>query len=270
MTILARIIEHKYSEVANHKKLRPVKMLEKSAFFNEHPRSLKQSLLREDQHGIIAEFKRKSPSRGIINSTALPEDVCLKYFMAGVSAISVLTDSEFFGGSASDLINARNMVQCPVLRKDFIVDEYQLLEARAIGADAVLLITEVHEAERLEQLYRFARSLDLEVLVEVHDVKNISKIPADAEIIGINSRNLGSFSVNMDHLSEMIHLLPAGSVKVAESGIRSVKDYFNLRDSGFHAFLIGELFMNSTDPGNSCSMFINEIRQLNADRIHNR
>ncbi len=260
MNILDRIIEYKYIEVAKNKSLRPVKMLEKSNFFNEHPLSLKQSLLSEEMTGIIAEFKRKSPSKGIMNSAVLPEVVCYDYFKAGVSAISVLTDTEFFGGSVSDLIQAKKKVGCPVLRKEFIVDEYQIIEARSSGADAVLLIAEVHEAKKIEQLHKFARSLDLEVLVEVHDEKNIVKIPADAEIIGINSRNLGSFSVDIDHLSEMIRKLPTDVVKVAESGIRSVSDYFNLKKSGFRGFLIGEQFMSTADPGESCRMFISEIR----------
>ena len=264
MTILDQIVANKYREVEERKSLYPVKMLEKSLYFRRPPISLKQSLQRKELHGIIAEFKRKSPSRGIMNESSLPGKVCLDYVKAGASAVSVLTDSEFFGGSSADLINARNNIDSPVLRKDFIVDEYQITEARSIGADAVLLITEMHQAERLEQLYRFARSLELEVLVEVHDKKNISRIPYDAQLVGINSRNLTSFSVDIENLSQMIHLLPQDVVKVAESGIKSVADYQNLKNAGFDAFLIGELFMNTPDPGNACKTFISELKNFSA------
>jgi indole-3-glycerol phosphate synthase len=158
---------------------------------------------------------------------------------------------------------------CPVLRKDFIIDEYQIIEARAIGADAVLLITEILPAERLAELYRFACSLGLEVLVEIHDEKNISRIPDEAQIVGINSRNLGSFSVDLSHLSNLIHSLPEDAVKVAESGIKSVTDYLMLKDTGFDAFLIGEFFMRTADPGKACREFIvaiSEIRNYPANK----
>ena len=263
MTILDQIVAHKYREVKERKSLYPAKMLEKSLYFRRRPISLTQSLKRKEMFGIIAEFKRKSPSRGIMNDSVTSGKVCFEYLQSGSSAVSVLTDSEFFGGSSADLISARNHIDCPVLRKDFIVDEYQITEARSIGADAVLLITEMHRAERLEQLHRFARSLELEVLVEVHDKKNISRIPYDAQMVGINCRNLASFSVNIENLSQLIPLLPRDVVKVAESGIRSVADYQNLKNAGFDAFLIGELFMNTPDPGNACKTFISELKNIN-------
>ena len=262
MTILDQIVSYKYHEVEKQKSLHPVRLLEKSIYFQTRPKSLKHSLLRKELFGIIAEFKRKSPSKGILNESALPEKVCLEYLNAGSSAVSVLTDLEFFGGSSADLTNAREHIDCAILRKEFIVDEYQLIEARSIGADAVLLIAEMHKAKRLEQLYRFARSLELEVLVEVYDEKNISRIPYDAQLVGINSRNLASFQVNLDHLAQLAHRVPQGIVKVAESGIKSVTDYFNLKNAGFDAFLIGELFMNTPNPGETCETFINELKQF--------
>lgn len=262
MTILDHIVAYKYKEVEEQKALYPVILLEKSIFFRTSPISLKSFLLRKELSGIIAEFKRKSPSRGIMNEFALPGKVCQEYIEAGSSAVSILTDSKFFRGSCNDLINVRNSIHYPILRKDFIVDEYQIIEARSIGADAILLITGIHQPERIEQLHRFARSLDLEVLVEVHDEKDLSRIPYDSELVGINSRNLASFRVDLNHLSRLKHLLPQNVVKVAESGIKSVTDYLSLKNAGFDAFLIGELFMNTPDPGKTCRTFISELKQL--------
>jgi indole-3-glycerol phosphate synthase len=226
--------------------------------------------LRKDLFGIIAEFKRRSPSKGIINDFALPVRVCNDYILAGSSAVSVLTDFVFFGGSSGDLINVRKCEHFPVLRKDFIIDEYQIIEARSIGADAVLLIAELHSKKRIDQLHRLALSLELEVLVEVHDEKNISNIPYDSQMVGINSRNLASFNVDLNHPEHLVDLLPDNVVKVAESGIRSVSDYLNLKRAGFDAFLIGEMFMNTPDPGESCEKFINELKLVNPDPYINR
>jgi indole-3-glycerol phosphate synthase len=262
MTILDQIVAAKKLEVEERKSFCPVSVLEKSIFFLEKPRSLKSHLLREGSFGIISEFKRKSPSAGIINESSVAREVCSEYSEAGSSAVSVLTDSEFFGGSSDDLTEVRKQIVFPVLRKDFIIDEYQIIEARAIGADAVLLIAEIHKAEKLAELYRFACSFGLEVLVEVHDEKNISRIPDEAQIVGINSRNLGSFSVNLDHLSTLIQRLPENSLKVAESGIKSVSDYLKLKDAGFNAFLIGEFFMRTTNPGRACKEFIDALREM--------
>lgn len=262
MTILDQIVAHKRKEVEERKSLYPVHLLEKSNFFRRQPESLKQSLLREELFGIIAEFKRRSPSKGIINEYALPEKVCSGYMQAGSSGLSVLTDTKFFGGSSADLINVRMLNDCPVLRKDFIVDEYQIIEARSIGADAVLLITGLHQAGRIEQLHRFARSIDLEVLIEVHDEKDFTRIPYDAQLVGINSRNLASLSVDHEHLTRLVHLIPPNVVKVAESGIKSPSDYLKLKNAGFNGFLIGEFFMNSPDPGETCNKFINELKKL--------
>lgn len=266
MTIFDQIVARKYAEVKERKSLFPVSTLEKSLFFQKRPISLKKSILREGSLGIIAEFKRKSPSAGIMNDTARPQEVCNEYIESGSSAVSVLTDSDFFGGSSSDLTEVKRYIDCPVLRKDFIVDEYQIIEARSIGADAVLLIAELHRTEKLARLYRFAQSIEMEVLIEAHDEKNISRMPPDAEMIGINSRNLASFQVNLDHLSGLVHQLPENVLKVAESGIKSVADCLNLKNAGFNAFLIGEYFMKTADPGKTCKMFIDELRQCHTVR----
>jgi indole-3-glycerol phosphate synthase len=261
MTILDQIIARKYNEVAENKASRPVSVLEKSRFLSGKPKSLLKALLRERSPGIISEFKRRSPSRGVINGHANAAEVSAGYAAAGSSAISVLTNLEFFGGSVSDLEEVRRSVDCPVLCKDFIIDEYQVIEARAFGADAVLLISDINTADRLDRLYRFTLSLGMEALIEVHQKECLQRIPPDAAIVGINSRNLASFTVNTDHALEMAALLPLNVVKVAESGIRSVDDYFILRKAGFNAFLVGEYFMNSASPALTCKAFIENIRQ---------
>jgi indole-3-glycerol phosphate synthase len=264
MTILDQIVAHKQKEVKERKSLYPAALLEKSIFFNHHPLSLKESLIRDGQSGIIAEFKRKSPSVGIINQDAKPEQVCSEYIEGGASAVSVLTDSEFFGGSSDDLINVRKIIRAPVLRKDFILDEYQILEARSMGADSILLITGILKKRRIDQLHHFARFLGMEVLVEVHDEKDFSLVPDDAQMVGINSRNLASLLVDHDNLARLIKLIPKNIVKVAESGIKSVSDYLTFKNAGFNGFLIGELFMNNPDPGKACKIFISELLQSGA------
>lgn len=262
MTILDNIVAKKTNEVKERKAISPVHILEKSLLFQRKPLSLKHFLLQEDLFGIIAEFKRKSPSKGVMNEHLVSGKVCLEYIKAGASAVSILTDSDFFGGSSDDLIQARELINYPVLRKDFIVDEYQIVEARSIGADAILLITSLHQSEKIEQLYRFARSLELEVLVEVHDEKDFSKIPGDAQLVGINSRNLASLNIDMELPSRLIEKMPREVLKIAESGIKSTSDYLNLKNAGFNGFLIGELFMNTPEPGKTCRIFIDELRQL--------
>jgi indole-3-glycerol phosphate synthase len=270
MNILDQIIEWKYMEVEQRKSIIPVSALEQSIYFRREPLSLKKAILREGSCGIIAEFKRRSPSAGIINGNPNAHEVCLKYESSGSSAVSVLTDNKFFGGSAEDLTEVRNHVDCPVIRKDFIIDEYQIIEAKAIGADAVLLIAELHHAERLARLYDLAKSIGLEVLLEVHEEKNIFRIPGNAEIIGINSRNLKSMNVDFDHLNALNKMLPGNVVKIAESGIRSPEDYFTLKNSGFNGFLIGEHFMRTDDPGKACSIFIESIRNNTLNHLHHQ
>lgn len=262
MTILEHIIAQKHLEVKERKYLSPVHLLEKGILFKRRPFSLQNFLLRKDLFGIIAEFKRKSPSRGVMNEFASSDKVCGEYIEAGASAVSVLTDSDFFGGSSADLINARELIDFPILRKDFIVDEYQIVEARAIGADAILLITSLHKAERVEQLFKCATSLGLEVLVEVHDENDFSRIPCDAKLVGINSRNLASLEVDKDRHSGLIEKIPPDILKIAESGIKSPSDYLMLENAGFDGFLIGELFMKTSDPGMTCRTFIEELREL--------
>lgn len=262
MNILDQIVAQKRREVAENKELYPVKLLEKSTFFQAAPVSLKKYILRQDLHGIIAEFKRRSPSKGMINEFASPEKICLGYMQAGASALSVLTDAVFFGGSKNDLIIARKNNYCPVLRKDFIIDEYQVVESRSIGADAILLIADILTPGKLKTLFDLAISLGLEVLFEVHDRSGIEKLPDGTKIVGVNSRNLRDFSVSTDHAVSMASFLPATVVKVAESGIDSASVYETLRDAGYCGFLIGERFMREASPEKACRQFVSTLKKI--------
>ncbi|MFP4288031.1 MAG: indole-3-glycerol phosphate synthase TrpC [Bacteroidales bacterium] len=259
MNKLEEIIAHKREEVKENKELYPVKLLEKSPYYQTDTVSLRKYVLREDLSGVIAEFKRKSPSRGMINEYADPGITPLEYMQAGASALSVVTDQKFFAGSNKDLSTARRYNYCPILRKDFIVDEYQIIEARSIGADAILLITEVLKESELQSLWQAAKNLGLEVLFEVHHKESIDKLPADARLVGINNRNLENFQVNIEHGMNMVGQLPDDVVKIAESGIDSAETALKLRHAGFNGFLMGERFMRETNPGKACKLFIRRL-----------
>jgi indole-3-glycerol phosphate synthase len=267
MDILEKIVNHKRQEVAECKELYPIKLLERSIYYQAQPLSLKSYIMRDDLSGIIAEFKRKSPSKGMINEYAKPEKVCLEYMQGGASALSVLTDNHFFGGSSKDLTTARRSNFCPILRKDFIVEEYQIIEARSIGADAILLIAEILTKDELKLLSNFAASLNLEVLFEVHDEESIAKLPSSAQIIGINSRNLKDFSVDINHSIALLKHLPEDSVKIAESGIDTPERLITLKENGFNGFLIGERFMKEANPGKACAQFIGGIKELKRQAV---
>jgi indole-3-glycerol phosphate synthase len=261
MNILDEIIASKRQQVNENKELYPVKLLEKSVFFNAEPVSLQKYVSRKDLSGIIAEFKRKSPSKGMINEFADPASVCLEYMQAGAAALSVLTDTKYFGGTSKDLSTARRYNYCPILRKDFIVDEYQIIEARSIGADAILLIAEVLSAKEMKSLYEVAKNLQLEVLFEVHDEGNIDKLPSDARLVGINNRNLKDFSVSIEQSMNLAKKLPASVTKIAESGIDSPATLGQLKKAGFDGFLMGEKFMRETNPGKACKLFIEQLKK---------
>lgn len=263
MTILDKIIEHKKKEVGQRKELTSVKALEQSAYFNRPNISMKKFLLDPSKSGIIAEFKRKSPSKGILNHKASVGNTVKGYELAGASAISVLTDSEFFGGSDEDLRRAREIVEVPLLRKDFIIDEYQIIEAKAMGANIILLIASVLEPEKLRQLAGFAKSLDLEVLLEVHDEEELLKNCCDpVDAVGVNNRNLKDFSTSIDTSLRLAEMIPSKYLKVAESGINSPRTVIKLKEHGFNGFLIGENFMTTPDPGEAMIFFVKEIKKL--------
>jgi len=261
MNILNKIIAHKKQEVALLKKEILLEKLVKSPNFNRTPISLKQALIDENSTGIIAEFKRQSPSKGAINENVEILDVTQGYLQANVAAQSILTDKVFFGGSVLDVMQARTVnSSIPILRKDFIVDGFQIVEAKAIGADAVLLIATCLTSEELRNYGKLAEDLGLEVLYEVHNKEELDKIELDNKIIGINNRNLKTFEVDLEHSIELASQIPDSCVKVSESGISDPRVIVGLKEYGFQGFLIGENFMKTEDPGLSCRAFINQIK----------
>ncbi len=263
MDILEKIINYKKKEVAERKELYPVKLLEQSIYYPTKTVSLKKYLLREDKMGIIAEIKRKSPSKGVIHENVSIEQTSISYMQGGASALSILTDGEFFGGSIEDLTTARKFNFCPILRKDFMIDEYQIIEAKSIGADAILLIAAALEPARLKELAKFARSLGLEVLMEVHNGEELEQhVNEYLDVVGVNNRNLKTFEVSVDTSLQLSDRIPDQFVKISESGISKPETVKLLRDNGFQGFLIGEYFMSHSRPGAACAEFISKIRKL--------
>jgi indole-3-glycerol phosphate synthase len=268
MNILDQIIEHKRKEVNDRKSLYPVKLLEQSIFFSSPTVSLKKYVQREDKTGIIAEFKRKSPSKGVINAHAPVERTTIGYMQAGASALSVLTDKHFFGGSNDDLTLVRKFNFCPIIRKDFTIDEYQVIEAKSIGADAILLIAAVLEPTQSQSLAKFAHSLGLEVLLEVHDAEELkNNLDVEADLIGVNNRNLKTFDVSIETSKRLAPLIPDRFVKVSESGISSPETIVELRKFGYKGFLMGENFMKHSQPELEAKTFMEDLRKLSGGNI---
>lgn len=262
MNILDKIVAHKKEEIAKRKTLYPVELLEQSIYFKTPVVSMKKYLLREDKTGIIAEFKKRSPSKGDINPYAKVEEVSIGYMQAGASGLSVLTDEKFFGGKNADLSEARKFNFCPILRKDFIIDEYQLVEAKSIGADTVLLIAECLEKGQLKNLADQAKQLGMEVLMEVHSIGQLDKLCDSIDIVGVNNRNLETFEVDIATSLELAKAIPSDFIKISESGISSPDSIITLQDAGFNGFLIGEAFMKTADPAKACLHFIQEVENL--------
>ena len=257
--VLGEIIAHKRKEVAEQKNIVSYSQLEKEVSSCDLPiYSLKDALLQSDS-GIIAEFKRRSPSKGWINQNADTGIITKNYATAGASALSVLTDEKYFGGTLTDLQVAAKNVSIPVMRKEFIVDEYQILQARLSGASAILLIAAALTVEENHRFTRFAKQLNLDVLLELHDEKEIEYVSPENTIIGINNRNLGTFVTDLEKSYKMIELLPKNAVLVSESGISNPETVKELRKIGYKGFLIGENFMITDNPGKSLGKFINNI-----------
>ncbi len=262
MNILERIVAFKRKLVEERKIAMPSKVLERGEYFKREPLSLTGFIRDPHRTGIIAEFKRKSPSKGVINAAASVADTTRAYAQAGASGLSVLTDEEFFGGSSEDLTLARRSNDCPILRKDFTVDEYQIVEAKAIGADAILLIAAVLDSSQMKQLSDFAHSLGLQVLLEVHDEDELmASLDTGADLIGVNNRNLKTFEVSLDVSKRLAAMIPDGVVKVSESGISKPESIAELRRYGYEGFLIGENFMKQADPGAAIRAFVEELRR---------
>ena len=255
MNILDKIIEAKKEEVKLRKQSFSILELEKKPLFESACLSFKDSLLNPDKTGIITEFKRRSPSKGIINNTSTVKEVTADYAKYGASAISVLTDEQFFGGTLKDLSVAREQ-NIPLLRKDFMVDEYQLIESKAYGADIILLIAACLSVEEAKQLAIFAKNLGLNVLLEIHNQLELEHICDEVDVVGINNRNLKDFKVNIQHSIELGNLVPKGKIKIAESGIHDVETLQLLKNHGFQGFLMGEIFMKESNPGKAFMDFV--------------
>ena len=261
MNILDRIIADKRKEVALKKSIIPTSQLERSVLFDRQTVSLSHNL-KQSSSGIIAEHKRRSPSKAEISYAFSVEEVVKGYENAGVCGISVLTDGKYFGGSLDDLLLARATVKLPLLRKDFVIDEYQILEAKAHGADLILLIASCLSPNEIKQFAAFAKSLKLEVLLEVHDLEELQRsITPNLDIIGVNNRNLKTFEVNLNVSTELSSEIPNDFVKISESGITTDSDVLQLQKYGYKGFLIGENFMKSGNPASATANFISQINK---------
>lgn len=263
MNILETIVAQKKLEVAERKAQMNLKELEKGPFFKNETLSLKKFIRDETRTGIIAEFKRRSPSKGVINDRVTVEEVTTAYARYGASGISVLTDMPFFGGSLDDLL-AATVNEVPLLRKDFMIDEYQMVEAKAYGAEVILLIAACLSPREVKSLATTAKGLGLEVLLELHDESELGHVCGEVDLVGVNNRNLKTFTVDLEHSVRLAEQIGSGFVKVAESGISQVKNIRYLKQYGFEGFLIGENFMKEAHPGEAFRNFVAELKAVQA------
>lgn len=257
MNILDNIVMHKKAEVEKQKRLISVRQLEQSLHFKRFPLSFSEHI--ERGSGIVAEHKRRSPSKGIINDQLNHIDVIAGYQHAGASAVSVLTDEYFFGGNLFHLESARQKVNIPLLRKDFIIDPYQVVEAKAAGADAILLIARILTKQEMKDFTSLAQSHGMEVLLEIHNEEELEKISPFADVVGINNRNLETFEVDVQQSINLCNKLPEEIIRITESGIDSPEKAVQLKRAGFNGFLMGEYFMRSAFPPEKCKTFINQM-----------
>lgn len=257
--ILQEIVATKRAEVDRRKRETDLQSLYRQA---ETPRATRHSLqeaLRSSSTGIISEFKRRSPSKGWINREADVQSVVRAYQQAGATALSVLTDTPYFGGTDDDLRAARQACSLPILRKDFTIDEFQLVESRALGADAVLLIAAALTREQCRRFAEIAHQLELEVLLEIHDQSELDYYSEYVDVLGVNNRNLGSFHTDVANSFRLIEQMPQEATPISESGISNPDTVKELRTIGFKGFLIGENFMKTEAPGDSLKSFINAL-----------
>ena len=261
MNILDQIVAHKKKEVERDKVRTTYTKLEESEYFHRETYPFRDFLLAPERTGIIAEFKRKSPSKGIINDDALVKDVTKDYAAAGASAISVLTDFGFFMGRKMDVTRARRATNVPILRKDFMIDEYQVIEAKALGADIILLIAAILTPAEIKNLAALAKSLELNVLLEVHNLEELERsITPDLDAIGVNNRNLADFTVSVENSFKLAEHIPDEFMKISESAISDTETIKQLKKAGFNGFLIGENFMKQQNPGAAMREFVKQLR----------
>ncbi len=259
MTILDEIAEYKKIEVKENKQLKDISKLEKSKYFERNTLPLTDFLTNPGKSGIIAEYKKRSPSKGIINEKAKIEDVTVGYTNAGASGLSVLTDSRYFGGSNQDLTKARELNYLPILRKDFLIHEYQVIEAKSIGADVVLLIAAVLKIKQTKELARLANSLNMQVILEVHKIEELDFLNEFIDIVGVNNRDLKDFTVDINTSATLSKGIPGDFIKISESGIDSPEIIIKLKNYGFHGFLIGEKFMMDDNPATAFERFVKNL-----------
>ena len=260
MNILDKIVIDKRKEVKAKKFVMPVEFLQKSPLFSRNVISLLEGI--KSGSGIIAEFKRRSPSKQVINHISSVIDVVRGYEKAGVSGISVLADTKYFGGAIDDLLQARTSVDLPILRKEFIIDTYQIYEARSFGADAILLIASILTEQEIINFSNFAHQLSLEVLLEIHNKEDLYKSDLkNIDMVGVNNRNLKTFELSLETSKGLSDLIPIEKVKISESGISSMEAIQDLKQFGYQGFLIGENFMKTEDPGMAAMQFLKELRK---------
>ena len=278
MDILETIVARKRCELAEQKAAVSLDvMLAMGSARMERPTVSMRTALAQSASGIIAEFKRKSPSKGWLHPGARVEDVVPAYEAGGASACSILTDSEFFGGSPGDLQRARKLVRLPLLRKDFVVDEYQLFQARVMGADAVLLIAAVLGRDECRRLAETAHALGMEVLLEIHHAGELSHLNPHVDMLGVNNRHLGTFHTAVENSFQLIESLrsEAGErgaqapLLVSESGLSDAATVIQLRAAGFRGFLIGETFMKTSDPGETLKTFVDGLKNQYSASVMN-
>ncbi len=257
-SILDKIIANKRLEVERHKKEASINELEKRLSTITTPASFKEAI-KNSRTGIIAEFKRRSPSRDWIFKNAKVEDIIPLYSQNGASAISVLTDMDFFGGELADLELARSLTKTPLLRKDFVVDEYQLYQANISGASAILLIASALTIEETKQLAKKAKELNLDVLLEIHNEQELHHINDKVDVVGVNNRNLGTFVTDIQISFDLADKIPNDFIKISESGISEPQTVIDLQQAGYKGFLMGENFMKTSNPGKALEDFINQL-----------
>jgi len=259
VNILDTIIADKRLELQQQKQIVRVDRLEGSPMFHRQPHSLHEQLSGSQTGGIIAEFKRKSPSVGMINENADPVKVSQGYVQAGASGLSILTDEKYFAGTIEDLVSVREANSCPILRKDFMIDEYQVLEAKAMGADVILLIAAVLNKAKVRDLSALAHSFGLEVLLEIHEESELVVMNDNIDMVGVNNRNLQKMITDVKTSLELAEKIPSEFQKISESGISDTGTIRTLREYGYRGFLIGEYFMQNADPANVCRELIGSL-----------
>lgn len=257
MNVLDKIVEQKKIEVAEQKAQTSVEVLKQTEGFKRTKISTVDRLVNSSTFGVISEFKRQSPSKGIINDRVDVAEVTKGYSDAGAAAVSILTDTEFFGGTMEDLIKARPDLDCAVLRKDFIIDKYQVYQTKSIGADLMLLIAAILTKEEIIKLTDLAHEVGLEVLLEIHNEEEFRAGYYDkVDILGVNNRDLKKFKTTIQNSIDLAKILPEGQLKISESGISSTEEMDLLKSHGYEGFLIGEQFMKHDDPAAELNKFL--------------